>query len=83
MIASGAVCIAYETVELADRTLPLLTPMSEVAGRMAIQVGAYYLGKPQGGKGKLLGGEARYRTSRLLQSNRLHAGLHKRRDFKH
>ena len=56
MVASGAICIAYETVELADHSLPLLTPMSEVAGRMAIQVGAYFLGKPQGGKGKMLGG---------------------------
>lgn len=56
MVKSKAICIAYETVELEDRSLPLLTPMSEVAGRMAVQVGAYYLGKPQGGKGKLLGG---------------------------
>jgi len=50
------VAIAYETVELADRTLPLLTPMSEVAGRMATQVGAQFLTKIHGGKGKLLGG---------------------------
>lgn len=56
MLKSGAICIAYETVELADRSLPLLIPMSEVAGRMAVQVGAYFLGKPQGGKGKMLGG---------------------------
>ena len=56
MMASKAICIAYETVELADRSLPLLVPMSEVAGRMAINVGTYYLGKPMGGKGKLLGG---------------------------
>ena len=55
MIASGAVCIAYETVEKEDRSLPLLTPMSEVAGRMATQVGARFLEKPQGGKGKLTG----------------------------
>lgn len=48
--------IAYETVELSDGSLPLLTPMSEVAGRMAIQVGAYFLQKPNGGEGKLLGG---------------------------
>ena len=54
MIASGAVCIAYETVEKEDRSLPLLTPMSEVAGRMATQVGARFLEKPQGGKGKLM-----------------------------
>jgi len=56
MIRSKAICIAYESVELADRSLPLLIPMSEVAGRMAVQVGAFYLGKPQGGKGKMLGG---------------------------
>jgi alanine dehydrogenase len=48
--------IAYETVELADRSLPLLTPMSEVAGKMAIQVAAHYLEKTNGGRGKLLGG---------------------------
>ena len=56
MIASRAVCIAYETVRLADRSLPLLVPMSEVAGRMSIQEGARFLEKPQGGKGMLLGG---------------------------
>ncbi len=56
MIQSGAICLAYETVELADRSLPLLVPMSEVAGRMAIQEGAKYLEKPQKGKGILLGG---------------------------
>ena len=56
MIKSGAVCLAYETVELADGSLPLLVPMSEVAGRMSIQAGAHYLEKPRGGKGILLGG---------------------------
>ena len=56
MIESGAVCLAYETVESADRSLPLLVPMSEVAGRMAIQEGAKYLEKPVKGKGVLLGG---------------------------
>jgi len=56
MIESGAICLAYETVELADRTLPLLIPMSEVAGRMAVQQGAKYLEQPMGGKGILLGG---------------------------
>ena len=56
MINRGAVCLAYETVELADRTLPLLIPMSEVAGRMAIQQGAKYLERPMGGRGVLLGG---------------------------
>ena len=56
MIKSGAVCLAYETVELPDRSLPLLVPMSEVAGRMAIQEGAKYLEKPVKGRGVLLGG---------------------------
>ena len=56
MINSKAVCIAYETVEETDGSLPLLTPMSEVAGRMAIQQGAKYLEKPIKGRGVLLGG---------------------------
>lgn len=56
LIASGAVCIAYETVELPSRELPLLTPMSEVAGRMAVQEGAKYLEKLYGGRGVLLSG---------------------------
>jgi alanine dehydrogenase len=55
-MASGAVCIAYETVETANRELPLLVPMSEVAGRMAVQEGAKYLEKLYGGRGVLLGG---------------------------
>lgn len=58
MIASGAACVAYETVELADGTLPLLTPMSEVAGRMAVQEGAKYLERPMEGRGILLSGVA-------------------------
>ncbi|MBK6929621.1 MAG: alanine dehydrogenase [Saprospirales bacterium] len=56
MIKSGSVCLAYETVETKDRQLPLLIPMSEVAGRMAIQEGAKYLEKPVKGRGVLLGG---------------------------
>lgn len=56
MIKSNAVCLAYETVETKDRQLPLLIPMSEVAGRMAIQEGAKYLEKPVKGRGVLLGG---------------------------
>lgn len=56
MMISGAICIAYETVEKADGSLPLLIPMSEVAGRMAIQQGAKYLEKPVKGRGILLGG---------------------------
>src|ERR1700687_2242344 len=56
LIASGAVCIAYETVTSSSGGLPLLAPMSEVAGRMAIQAGAYFLEKTHGGLGVLLGG---------------------------
>ena len=56
LMDSKATSIAYETVQLTDRTLPLLTPMSEVAGRMAVQVGARFLEKPQGGQGVLIGG---------------------------
>ncbi|WP_343488366.1 alanine dehydrogenase [Allomuricauda sp. d1] len=56
MIESKSICIAYETVEDEEGTLPLLTPMSEVAGRMAIQQGAKYLEKPAKGRGVLLGG---------------------------
>src|SRR3954468_15753909 len=55
-LSSGATCVAYETVELPSRELPLLTPMSEVAGRMAVQEGAKYLEKLYGGRGVLLGG---------------------------
>ena len=56
LLAAGTTGVAYETVQLADRSLPLLLPMSEVAGRMATQVGAHYLEKNQGGRGMLLGG---------------------------
>ena len=56
MIASGATAVAYETLELDNGALPLLTPMSEVAGRMSIQEGAKYLERPQMGRGILLGG---------------------------
>jgi len=56
LMRSGATCIAYETVTAKDGSLPLLKPMSEVAGRMAVQVGAHYLEKEQGGRGVLLGG---------------------------
>jgi alanine dehydrogenase len=56
MIERQAICLAYETVEKTDRSLPLLVPMSEVAGRMAIQQGAKYLEKPLKGRGILLGG---------------------------
>ena len=56
LMASGATCIAYETVTSKSGALPLLKPMSEVAGRMSVQVGAHYLEKEQGGRGVLLGG---------------------------
>lgn len=56
MIENGSVCLAYETVEMANRSLPLLIPMSEVAGRMSVQEGAKYLEKTFGGYGVLLGG---------------------------
>jgi alanine dehydrogenase len=56
MLKSGITGIAYETIQLPDRSLPLLTPMSEIAGRMSVQAGAYYLEKPNGGRGVLLGG---------------------------
>jgi len=58
MLESGVTGIAYETVEAPDGSLPLLTPMSEVAGRMAVQVGAHYLERPHFGRGMLLGGVA-------------------------
>jgi alanine dehydrogenase len=66
MIKSGAVCLAYETVETKDRQLPLLIPMSEVAGRMAIQEGAKYLEKPVMGRGVLLGGIPGVAPGRVL-----------------
>lgn len=66
MIDRGAVCLAYETVEKADRSLPLLIPMSEVAGRMSIQEGAKYLEKPMGGRGVLLGGVPGVKPAEVL-----------------
>ena len=66
MMKSGAVCIAYETVERDDHSLPLLIPMSEVAGRMATQNGAYYLQKTKGGKGKLMAGVPGVKPANVL-----------------
>ncbi|MFY0689446.1 MAG: alanine dehydrogenase [Cyclobacteriaceae bacterium] len=66
MLKSGAVCLAYETVEKPDRSLPLLVPMSEVAGRMAVQEGAKYLEKPMKGRGILLGGVPGVRPAKVL-----------------
>lgn len=66
MIESGAVCCAYETVERKDHSLPLLIPMSEVAGRMATQEGCYFLERPRGGKGKLMGGVPGVKPAKVL-----------------
>ena len=66
MLASGATCIAYETVRDRHGALPLLIPMSEVAGRMSVQEGARFLEKPQGGKGKLIGGVPGVKPAKVL-----------------
>lgn len=66
MLERKAICIAYETVREADGSLPLLIPMSEVAGRMSIQQGARFLEKPQLGKGKLLGGVPGVKPAKVL-----------------
>src|ERR671936_2132671 len=63
---SGAACVAYETVETLTHALPLLAPMSEIAGRLAAQAGATFLEKPQGGRGLLLGGIAGVAPGRIL-----------------
>lgn len=65
LMASGATSIAYETIQLPDRSLPLLLPMSEVAGRMATQIGAQYLQLDRGGKGVLLGGVPGVRRAKV------------------
>ncbi|MEO6132266.1 MAG: alanine dehydrogenase [Saprospiraceae bacterium] len=66
MIQNESICLAYETVELPDKSLPLLVPMSEVAGRMAVQEGAKFLEKPEGGRGVLLGGVPGVAPARVL-----------------
>lgn len=66
MIEQQPVCLAYETVEKADRSLPLLIPMSEVAGRMATQEGAKFLEKPMGGRGILLGGVPGVKPAKVI-----------------
>jgi len=66
LVESGITAIAYETVETDRRTLPLLAPMSEIAGRLAPQAGAYHLEKPQGGRGLLLGGVAGVAPGRVV-----------------
>lgn len=85
MLKSKAICLAYETVEAPNGTLPLLVPMSEVAGRMSIQQGAKYLEKPAGGRGILLGGVPGVQPARVLilgggvvgtEAAKMAAGLH-------
>lgn len=66
LVESGATAIAYETVTASDRSLPLLTPMSEVAGRLSIQCGAFALQKANGGRGVLLGGVAGVAPGRVI-----------------
>ncbi|SMG07591.1 alanine dehydrogenase [Marivirga sericea] len=66
MIKNKSICLAYETVEKPDRSLPLLVPMSEVAGRMSIQEGAKYLEKPLKGRGILLGGVPGVRPAKVM-----------------
>jgi alanine dehydrogenase len=66
LMASGATCVAYETVEDARGRLPLLAPMSEIAGRLAVQVGAWLLEKPVGGRGILLGGAPGVARGRVM-----------------
>lgn len=66
MIKSKAVCLAYETVQTPDHHLPLLIPMSEVAGRMGVMEGAYYLQKTKGGKGKLISGVPGVKPTKVL-----------------
>jgi alanine dehydrogenase len=66
LIAAGNVAIAYETVRLADHTLPLLAPMSEVAGRMAPLMGAHHLMRPGGGRGVLVAGVPGVRAARIV-----------------
>src|SRR5205823_12113268 len=66
LVASGVTAVAYETVETDQRALPLLAPMSEIAGRLAAQAGAYFLEKPLGGRGLLLGGVPGVAPGRVL-----------------
>jgi alanine dehydrogenase len=66
LLAAGTTSIAYETVQLDDRSLPLLAPMSEVAGRLAAQVGAYYLMRQDGGRGVLMGGVPGVRPAKVV-----------------
>ncbi|MFM9138504.1 MAG: alanine dehydrogenase [Actinomycetota bacterium] len=66
LVASGTTAVAYETVQLADGSLPLLAPMSEIAGRLATQAGARFLERPQGGRGVLMGGAPGVRPANVV-----------------
>lgn len=66
LAGKGIVAIAYETVQMPDRSLPLLAPMSEIAGRMAVQAGAYFLEKAHGGRGVLIGGVTGVRPGKVV-----------------
>jgi alanine dehydrogenase len=66
LLDSGATCLAYETVQTPDARLPLLAPMSEIAGRLAPQIGAYFLERMSGGKGKLLGGATGVKAANVV-----------------
>ena len=83
LVDSGITAVAYETVETDDRRLPLLAPMSEIAGRLAPQAGAYFLEKPLGGRGLLLGGVPGVAPGRVLVlgggDRRLQRGDHRDR----
>ena len=78
LVESGVTAVAYETVETDDRRLPLLAPMSEIAGRLAAQAGAYFLEKPLGGRGLLLGGVPGRRAGPRARARRRHRRLQRR-----
>ncbi|GAA1853584.1 alanine dehydrogenase [Microbacterium koreense] len=80
LLGSGTTSIAYETVQLADRSLPLLAPMSEVAGRLSIQAGAHHLLSPSGGRGVLLGGVPGTRKAKVVVIGGGVAGEHAARN---
>ena len=76
LLAAGTTAIAYETVQLADRSLPLLAPMSEIAGRLAPQVGAYHLMRNEGGRGVLLGGVPGVENAKVVVLGGGVSGMH-------
>lgn len=80
LLVAGTTAIAYETVQLADRSLPLLAPMSEVAGRLSIPMGAYHLLAPAGGRGMLLGGVPGTRKAKVVVIGGGVAGEHAARN---